>query len=217
MGGSSSNKPIVFVFGAKKGDADGRKKNLSAINTQVAYRAHERRREKKSRQRAQAKEDENVDQPTSLTDAAASTSTKVENNVDFNHYVPETVLQRRAPPVLANREIPVSQNLVAVPNRFITNAEAAQSLLVVNSNDHRRPYNDRRESDLSSEISSEHDAVWSASPSSHRQSSPGTDLSGRSPLAPVQINGYFEKALDPFFRLPGAASDREKWLVHFCE
>lgn len=216
MGGGSSNKPIVFVFGAKKGDADGRKKNLSAINTQVAYRAHERRREKKSKQRAQAKEDEKVEEPTSSTDALASSSAKVEDNVDFNHFVPEPILQQGAPVVLADREIPVSQNQVTVSNG-VANAEATQPLLNISTNNHRKPYNDRHESDLASEISSDHDAVWSASPSSQRHSSPGTDLSGLSPPAPVQINGYFDKALDPFFRLPTAASDREKWLVHFCE
>lgn len=204
MDGGHSNKPIVFVFGAKKGDADGRKKNLSAINTQVAYRAHERRREKKSRQRAQneAKEDGKVDQSTSLA--------KVENSVDFNEFVPEPVSQQKQPVSVVER------NIVATTSGC-PNAEAAHPILITQSNNRRKPLNHRLDSDLSSDVSSEHDAVWSASPSSHRQSSPGTDLSGLSPLAPVQINGYFDKALDPFFRLPTAASDREKWLVHFCE
>ncbi|KAK5944444.1 hypothetical protein PMZ80_003726 [Knufia obscura] len=214
MDGGRSNKPIVFVFGAKKGDVDGRKKNLSAINTQVAYRAHERRREKKSRQRAQAKEDGKVDQPTSSIDDTASASVKVENNVDFNHFVPETVLYQPKSLVTAEREPSVSRHLAAATNRY-ARAEVAHPAATINGNNHRRILNDRRESDLSSDASSDHDAVWSASPSSHRFSSPSTDLSGLSPSAPVQINGYFDKALDPFFRLPKPATDREQWLVHF--
>lgn len=216
MGGGGSNKPIVFVFGTEKGDAVGRKKNLSAINTQVAYRAHERRREKKCRQRAQAKEDGKVDQSTLPTDASASTSVKIENKVDFNHFVPGAVPQQQKPIVVTERELAVPQNLVAVLHGF-SKAGLARPALINNSNNHPRPCNDRRESDLSSDISSEHDAIWSASPSSNRHSSPGTDLSALSPLVPVQLNGYFDKALDPFFRLPIAATDREKWLVHFCK
>ena len=212
MGGGSSNKPIVFVFGAKKGDADGRKKNLSAINTQVAYRAHERRREKKNRQRAhlEAKEDGDVDQPTSSTDASASISAKVEKNVDFNHFVPEPVPYQQKQVLVADHRLAALQN-------GLTNAEAARPVLTINSGNRRRRFHDKHESDLSSEVSSDHEAIWSLSPSSHRYSSPGTDLGGLSPYAPVQLNGYFDKALDPFFRLPTAASDREKWLVHFCE
>jgi len=218
MGGGGSNPPIVFVFGAKKGDADGRKKNLSAINTQVAYRAHERRREKKSRQRALAnKEDAKVDQSTSQADASASISLKTENNVDFKHFVPESTPREQYSNVLPGHELFVPQNLATPTNTFRSKAEPAYPILINNSNYFRRPTNNRCESDLSSDISSEHDAVWSASPSSHRHSSPGTDLSGLSPLGPVQLNGYFDKALDPFFRLPTAASEREKWLVHFCK
>lgn len=216
MGGGGSNKPIVFVFGTKKGDADGRKKNLSAINTQVAYRAHERRREKKSRQKAQAKEDGKVDQSTLPTDVSTSTLVKVENRVDFNHYVPGTAPQEQKPIVVAEHDLAVPQNLVAA-TRVIDKAELPRPACVDNTNNHYRPFSHRRESDLSSDNSSDHDAIWSASPSSRRQSTPGTDLSTPSPIAPVQLNGYFDKALDPFFRLPTAATDRERWLVHFCK
>ncbi|KAK5091986.1 hypothetical protein LTR24_005634 [Lithohypha guttulata] len=216
MGGGGSNKPIVFVFGTEKGDAAGRKKNLSAINTQVAYRAHERRREKKGRQRAQAKQDGKVDQSTLSADASASISVKVENSIDFNHFVPGAVPRQQGPIVVAERELAVPQKLVAATNG-LSKAGLARSTLVNNSNSHPRPCNDSCESDLSSDISSEHDAIWSASPSSNQHSSPGTELSALSPLAPIQLNGYFDKALDPFFRLPTAATDREKWLVHFYQ
>lgn len=212
MGGGSSNKPIVFVFGAKKGDADGRKKNLSAINTQVAYRAHERRREKKSKQRAQAKEEGKTDQPLSSI-PSASTSIKLEDNVNFNQFVPTQIHPQSRPGNFDQSH--VAAHNVAFPGTYFSSAETRPNM-ALDSQHLRRSISERRNSDTSSLLSSEHDAVWSNSPSSARQSTPGTDLSGSSPLAPVQLNGYFDKALDPFFRLPTAASDREKWLVHFC-
>ena len=60
MAAGGSNKPIVFVFGAQKDDADGRKRNLSAINTAVAYRAHEQRRAKKSNLQARSTTEDKV-------------------------------------------------------------------------------------------------------------------------------------------------------------
>lgn len=213
MPGAGSNKPIVFVFGAKKGDAESRKKNLSAINTQVAYRAHERRREKKSKQRAQAKEDGKVDQPQPSSSTERSTTIKVEVPVDFNSFIPVPVHQE-GNGIVAHRGY-VGPQHYAAPIIHYSNGTEAQPVLL---NGHRlaRPPGCRRGSDLSSEVSSDHDAVWSNSPSSYRYSTPGTDMSS-SPLAPVQVSSYFDSALDPFFRLPGPASDREKWLVHFCE
>lgn len=211
MGGGSSQKPIVFVFGAEKGDADGRKKNLSAINTQVAYRAHERRRESKSRQRAQTKDDGKVDQPTSV-DVSAPTPAKPDKNVNSNNVLPT----RR------QQQIPTQLETTSPPNpaaraKTLTPTEAAHRHSLVNRNRRTRVPNDRHESDISSDTSSVQDTTWSASPSSQRHSSPATDVSAVSPLVPVRFNGYFEKGLDPFFRLPTAASDREKWLVHFCK
>lgn len=197
MGGGSSNKPIVFVFGAKKGDADGRKKNLSAINTQVAYRAHERRREKKNRQRAQAKEDEKVDQRTLLNEPSAS---EIATVGDIN-LISEQAQQRTAE--IVNRS--------AAPHGFSSSTTRFETV-----ENQLRPYVSRRESDLSSDGNSERDAVWSLSPSPHRNSTPSTDISSLSPSAPAQLNHHFDKALDPFFKLPMVASEREKWLVHFC-
>lgn len=211
MVGGSSNKPIVFVFGAKKGDADGRKRNLSAINTQVAYRAHERRREKKNRQRAQAKEDEKVDQQTSPTGTVASTIPGVDD-VEFNTLNADQTRQQGSK-TLANSVAP--QNLTT--SRKTSDAtNKSRAVIPFIADDAKRPQNERRESDLSSDISSDHDAVFSLSPSSNRHSSPATDPNSLSPPAINHLNAYLEKALDPFFKLPTIASEREKWLVHFC-
>lgn len=197
MGNGNSNKPIVFVFGAKKGDADGRKKNLSAINTQVAYRAHERRREKnlKSRQRGQAKDDENEGQPSAST--LSTPSIRPESSSSSSSSSLSVSVQRRpsaTPFVSGIAPHPLSRRLLG---------------------------GRRDESDIASDVSSDRDTVsnelWSASPSSARQSTPSTDLSSSSPLIPVQINTYLDQALDPFYRLPAVASDREKWLIHFCK
>lgn len=211
MGGGSSNKPIVFVFGTKKGDADARKKNLSAINTQVAYRAHERRREKKNKQRAQAKEEEKVDQRTPLNDASASGFAKVDD-INFVSVVPEQAQQRTAE-IVAHPA--TSQGFSSSHIRYET-ADKTHSANAFHAGSQLRPHNSRRESDHSSDSNSERDAVWSLSPSPHRNSTPATDLSSTSPSGPAQLNHHFDKALDPFFKLPTVASEREKWLVHFC-
>lgn len=226
MGSRTSNKPIVFVFGAKKGDADGRKKNLSAINTQVAYRAHERRREKnlKTRQRAQAKEleDANLDQPTSALAAASGTdnsptsSTKVELDTNHTRFSPQQVLQHDTQYESQPSVRKTSQESVA----SIAAATSSSQLQPSRTKTNVRLLATRRESDLASDVSSDRDTVnndmWSTSPSSARHSTPSTDLGSSSPTAPVSIQGHFRSALDPFFKLPGIASDREKWLVHFC-
>lgn len=223
MSSGTSNKPIVFVFGAKKGDADARKKNLSAINTQVAFRAHERRREKnlKSRQRAQAKEDEKVDHstPASASDISPTSATKVESTIDFSHLPPwrpskQNILVEETSPTRPSLKTDTSTVPVA------TISTTAPSVNPVAANRPVNLHQSRRESDLISNISSDRETVnndtWSASPVSAQQSTPATDLSSSSPLVPVSINGYFDSALDPFFKLPAVASDREKWLVHFC-
>lgn len=216
MAGTGSNKPIVFVFGAKKGDAESRKKNLSAINTQVAYRAHERRREKKNRQRAQAKEEGKVDQQTSSASnetpsLSLPTNNQTTKNVDFHYFnPPATVLPTRASYPVTSR-IPNVAHSLPEPASYLVPDQAE-----LNST---RPIRHRRSSDNNSDTSSDNDAVWSLSPGSNRQSTPGTELSSYSPpaYASGMTNGYFEKGLDPFFRLPTVATDRERWLVHFCK
>lgn len=223
MSSGTSNKPIVFVFGAKKGDADARKRNLSAINTQVAFRAHERRREKnlKSRQRAQVKENEQVDQPTSASasDVSPTSATKAESTIDFNHLPPQTSSKPNGVDGATSPTHPSLQSDPS-PRPVATISTTAFSINPVATN---RPINlhpSRRESDLASNISSDRETVsndvWSTSPVSARHSTPATELSSSSPLVPVSINAYFDSALDPFFKLPAVASDREKWLVHFC-
>lgn len=206
----NANKPIVFVFGAKKGDADARKKNLSAINTQVAYRAHERRREKKSRQRTQAKDDEKVDRATSTSNinnnvtAVSRQPALPVSNIEFSHFIPPTTVSSSSTPALVTSQSTQSTQIVLPRSDLPTAGKPLTQS--------RRPRADRHESDLVSDTSSDHDGIWSASPASNRYSTPGTDLSAVSPL-----NGSLDKALDPFFRLPTVASDREKWLVHFCK
>lgn len=200
MGGSSSNKPIVFVFGAEKGDADGRKKNLSAINTQVAYRAHERRREKKSRQKAQGKEYEQVDQPLGV---------EVDPRSGNSHIIQPPKLQRQS-------SQPTAVTLLE-DGYMVTTFATTDGTLLNDSVVHKSPRNNRRGSDLLSDISSSVSAVWPRRQSSNQQSSPVTELTALSPVGPGPLNGYFNTALDPFFRLPTAASDRERWLVHFCK
>lgn len=222
MGSGSSNKPIVFVFGAKKGDADARKKNLSAINTQVAYRAHERRREKnlKSRQRAQAKEDEKVDHSTLVSDTSPTSSTKVESTVDFNRFSPPLSLQQTTQDESQRSTMATSQSFTTSTT---SDTVLSTRLHLLHSSNASRPIEllrDRRESDLVSSVSSDRDTVSidasSASPSSARQLTPATDLSSSSPMVALNIHGYFDSSLDPFFKLPAVASDREKWLVQFC-
>lgn len=226
MGSRTSNKPIVFVFGAKKGDADGRKKNLSAINTQVAYRAHERRREKnlKTRQRAQAKEleDANLDQSTSASATASRgdnpppLSTKAEIDTNRTRFSPQQVLQHDTQDESQHSSRRTSQESVT----SIAAATSSFQLQPSCTNTSVKFLSTRRESDLASDVSSDRDTVnndvWSASPSSARHSTPSTDIGSSSPVAPISIHGHLNSALDPFFKLPGVASDREKWLVHFC-
>lgn len=227
MGSRTSSKPIVFVFGAKKGDADGRKKNLSAINTQVAYRAHERRREKnlKTRQRAQAKEldDASVDHSTSASAAAASksvnsptSSTRIETDTNHTRCSPQQALQHDTQDEFRHSARRTSQESVT----SIAAATSSFQLQPPRSNTSIRLLGARRESDIASDVSSDRDTinndVWSASPSSVRHSTPSTDMGSSSPVAPVSIQGHLHSALDPFFKLPGVASTREKWLVHFC-
>lgn len=226
MGSRISNKPIVFVFGAKKGDADGRKKNLSAINTQVAYRAHERRREKnlKSRQRAQAKEQEleqeqqnqnaRVDQSTSATrsDNTPASFTKVDvGATTYPRFSPQQISQHNTQGEPEHSSRRTSQTSVTTTSFQLQPSRTITSTRLLGA---------RRESDLASDVSSDRDTInndtWSASPSSARHSTPATDLGSSSPIAPVSIHGHLNSALDPFFKLPAVASDREKWLVHFC-
>lgn len=225
MSSGTSHKPIVFVFGAEKGDAAARKRNLSAINTQVAYRAHERRREKnfKSRQRAQAKEPEKSEELTSTptSESSPSSAVKAEPAVDFRHPLQleasqHSVHDEAEIPVTASTSTVVTSAALVTIDTFTTTLDQQPSSV-------EGPANfivPRKESDLVSNISSDRDIAghdaWSASPSSIQQSTPSSDVSPVSPLAPVSINGYFDSALDPFFKLPAVASDREKWLVHFC-
>lgn len=223
MAGTGSNKPIVFVFGAKKGDAESRKKNLSAINTQVAYRAHERRREKKNRQRAQVKEEGKVDQQTlpALSDASApSSSSPVSSsasqpdhqNVNCHHYHSQCAILPTSTTYAGSSK---SSSLNQPISRTIETSHFQSGIAEIKV---LRPNRIRRPSDNNSETSSENDVVWSLSPASNRYSTPATELSSCTPPAYTSglTNGYFEKGLDPFFRLPTVASDREKWLVHFC-
>lgn len=218
MAGSGSNKPIVFVFGTAKGDTDARKKNLSAINTQVAYRAHERRREKKNRQKAQAKEDaKSADQPLpsdalptkSTASASTKTGAKLENNVPLPDFVPAQVELRFNNPLPHN--VPSSDLGRAAP-KILHRIQPINRVSYIA--DAKRPSYDRHESDAASDSSSDRDVFSTISPGSRRHSTPGTDLTSISPNS-VAINSYFEKALDPFFRLPVDADAREQWLVHF--
>lgn len=220
MVGGNSIKPIVFVFGAKKGDADGRKRNLSAINTQVAYRAHERRREKKSRQRAQAKEEQKSEQaipslaPTSQT--AFTTNELNSGDVNIRKSCPTKVED-----CSKNQIFSVPPTTSEQPLQFPIN-QPLQQVFSLNPDVKPRPAGGRRISQESSDTNSDFDSIggneiWSASPSSGRYSSPATDLTPPTPASYVQINSYFDKALDPFFALPVPATDREKWLVHFCK
>lgn len=224
MSSGSSNKPIVFVFGAKKGDTDARKRNLSAINTQVAYCAHERRREKnlKSRQRAQTKEEEKVDDSISppVCNLSPASSFKAESVVDFN----------QSPSRKSLHQSNLDNFQPSSTGTSLTSFTSTASATSTPTTAHGRPPagtsrpayfpQSRRQSDLVSNVSSDRDIlnndVWSTSPTSAQQSTPTTELSSFSPHAPVSINGYFDSALDPFFKLPAVASDREKWLVHFC-
>ena len=218
MGGGGSNKPIVFVFGTKKGDADGRKKNLSAINTQVAYRAHERRREKKNRQRAQAKQDGQVGQPVAPIDPSPSIPTTTRpSDIAFSHCPPQQQSTRSAvldsPKVLPPQQLRIAPPIFesAYGPQVFTHPQGYKANV-------QKPPHTRLDSDNVSDSSSEQDTTWSNSPASlaRRYSTPGTDISSISPTAPGQINSYFDKALDPFYRLPTVASERERWLVHFC-
>ena len=225
MAGTGTNKPIVFVFGAKKGDVESRKKNLSAINTQVAYRAHERRREKKNRQRAQAKEDGKVEQKTSsvavpdLSEAPSSSSSSSlatdqhANDLNFHYFHS----QGATPPTGARRSgASQGQKHPHAPPKPTTTPYFVPERVELCIT---KPSHPRHSSDNSSDVSSDNDAVWSLSPASNRQSTPSTELSSYSPPAysSGMTNGYFEKGLDPFFRLPTVATDRERWLVHFCK
>ena len=235
MVGGSTHKPIVFVFGTpgQKSDADTRKKNLSAINTQVAYRAHERRREKKNRQRALAKEEDKVDQKSqqrtsSLHNVDVSSSNTLStpsahnqnvSSIDFHHYDP---FNHGGP---AESRVPIPS---ALP-RYPANAQIQPQLihlppaLAIHPQkvifDSGPLYHRRRSADLSSEAASEQDRIWSPSPTSNGQSTPATELSSVSPTSSSSLmaDSYFQQALDPFFRTPTIASEREKWLVHFCE
>ena len=220
MSSKSSNKPIVFVFGAKKGDADGRKKNLSAINTQVAYRAHERRREKKNRQRAQAQEDGQADEPRPSNDLAVS-GIAAASNVDAKPVDADNHLQSSKIETTAGKQAfqapPQSYNHVL---RF-SNNRPAQHVFALEKNVNLQVREATRSSDQLSDSSSDREvtstAIWSASPTSGRHSSPATDLTSTSPVALTPLNGHLQKALDPFFRLPVPATNREQWLVHFCK
>lgn len=227
MAGTGPNKPIVFVFGAKKGDAESRKKNLSAINTQVAYRAHEQRRAKKNRQRAQAKEEGKVEQQTSSvtvpdlieapTSSSFSSSSLATNqhadDVNFHYFHPQgAILPTGTGPSGASQ----GQKHPHAPPKTTTIPYFVPERVELCIT---KPSHPRHSSDNSSDISSDNDAVWSLSPGSNRQSTPSTELSSYSPPAysSGMTNGYFEKGLDPFFRLPTVATDRERWLVHFCK
>ncbi|KAK5086527.1 hypothetical protein LTR05_003695 [Lithohypha guttulata] len=215
MGNAGSNKPIVFVFGTQKGDTDGRRKNLSAINTQVAYLAHERRREKKNRQRAQAKEDAKADKQApsgeTLPSSSKSSSVKVENDVaNPVKFAPSQVQCLNAK--FVPRQLPLGHQAQIISEARVPPQPPTQ---LFSSVDTRRPQNDRRESDTGSDSSSDRESFWSISPAARRDSTPGTEISDLTPPAPLQLNGYFDRALDPFFMLPVAASDREQWLVQF--
>lgn len=213
MAGAGSNKPIVFVFGTAKGDTDARKKNLSAINTQVAYRAHERRREKKNRQKAQAKEDpKSANQPQSNGDSSSAqvstkSAIKLENNVPLPEFVPA---QAQSQVNHLPHDVPLA--LDHAPSKTLQRIQPInRQPHIINS---RRPMYGRHESDVSSDSSSDRDGYSSISGGARRYSTPGTDLTSLSPNS-VTFNSYFEQALDPFFQLPRDADKREQWLVHF--
>jgi len=158
MDRDSSNKPSLLVTGARRTKPDGQWKKLSALNTQVAYRAHARRREKKSRQQAQAEEDAMVNRPISPLDVSASTAPKAENNVNLKHFTPERGQQ-------LNSGFTMSYETAAAQNHY----------LVSNEDNHKSHESDGHESNSSSDIPFDQDIVGSVTSLSHQHSSPKKD------------------------------------------